>query len=280
MNDVNKNKIPKKIWMIWFQGFEQSPEIIKECRSSWERHNPDWEIIYLDSNTIHDYIEVKEFTDNKNMSIQALSNIFRLELLKKYGGVWADATLYCTKPLENWIFEAVEESGYFAFSKPGYDRMLSSWFMAAKPENELVKAWLERTKNYWRFGLTAPNIIRRIGFKACHIFIHKIKLFVVVKQFIYPMKIFGIYPYNVFHHLFEKEYKKNIDVRKIWDNSKTISSDLPHKISHYGLTKEINTEIEDFIDSNQTPLHKLKWAIDIKNSNENSVIKYLLNKEN
>ena len=38
----------KKIWIIWFQGLQKAPSLIKKCISSWKKYNPDWEINVLD----------------------------------------------------------------------------------------------------------------------------------------------------------------------------------------------------------------------------------------
>lgn len=53
----------------------------------------------------------------RHISLNHRSNIIRINLLEKYGGIWADATLFCRKPLESWI-EPHTEQGFFAFSKP------------------------------------------------------------------------------------------------------------------------------------------------------------------
>lgn len=44
----------------------------------------------------------------------AESDILRLYLLKKYGGVWVDATNLCRRPLDAWLPSAACE-GFFAF---------------------------------------------------------------------------------------------------------------------------------------------------------------------
>ena len=27
---------PKTIWMLWYQGWENAPELVKRCRRSWQ----------------------------------------------------------------------------------------------------------------------------------------------------------------------------------------------------------------------------------------------------
>ena len=40
--------INKTIWMLWFQGWESAPWLIQNARKSWEIHNTNWNIIFLD----------------------------------------------------------------------------------------------------------------------------------------------------------------------------------------------------------------------------------------
>jgi hypothetical protein len=56
-----------------------------------------------------------------------------MELLRRHGGVWADATCYCLQPLAEWLPSKLAPAGFFAFDRPAPDRMLASWFLAAQP---------------------------------------------------------------------------------------------------------------------------------------------------
>ena len=45
----------KTIWILWFQGFENAPQVVKTCLKSWKRYNSDWNIIELDENNLEKY---------------------------------------------------------------------------------------------------------------------------------------------------------------------------------------------------------------------------------
>src|SRR5262249_37436294 len=128
------NGIPKIIWMMWLQGFAKAPCLVQRCAVSWSTHNPDWKINHLDGDNLQEYVNVDEFVgrNRKTISIQALSNVIRINLLKQYGGLWVDATCFCCKPLDEWLGEYTA-SGFFAFPDPARDRLLSSWFLASRP---------------------------------------------------------------------------------------------------------------------------------------------------
>ena len=102
---------------------------------------------------IDDYFDISAAIDQnvKNIPIQALSDIVRINLLADYGGVWVDATCVCVKPLNIWLPQLMNQ-GFFAFSKPANDRELSSWFLASEKHGYIVQKWREHTNNVWRSG--------------------------------------------------------------------------------------------------------------------------------
>ena len=141
----------KIIWTCWFQGRDEAPDLVKRCLASWERENPDWEVRCLDSRTVGRYLDIPEYLDLDCQTITAasLSDIIRIFLLHEYGGAWVDATLYCNRPLDDWLPGAMG-TGFFAFDAPAPDRMLASWFLACEPGNGIVAKWAARCAEYWR----------------------------------------------------------------------------------------------------------------------------------
>lgn len=89
------------------------------------------------------------------ISFQASSDLLRLELLHCYGGVWVDATTICTRSLDEWLPEVLT-SGFFAYNRPGPDRLLSTWFLAAEIGSYIVERWRNAAHYYWK-GRDAPD---------------------------------------------------------------------------------------------------------------------------
>ena len=78
-----------------------------KCVKTWEILNHDWEVVRLDKSNLHKFIDLNEIVPNyeqKQISEASLSDMIRLLLLKKYGGLWVDATMFCNEPLSNWFF--------------------------------------------------------------------------------------------------------------------------------------------------------------------------------
>jgi hypothetical protein len=139
---------PRIIWMYWEQGWHDAPEIVARCADSWARHNPEWEIRRLDRDGVRAYADVDEIVRGKTMSVQAFSDVLRLALLERHGGVWVDANTVCRKPLDHWL-PPLMQSGFFAFAKPRPDRLIATWFLASEPRGRIIGAWFELVRRYW-----------------------------------------------------------------------------------------------------------------------------------
>lgn len=147
--------IPKIIWMYWHDGEAAAPSLARYCISSWRIHNPDWEVRVLDSSTTSDYVDIDYLPAGTRL--QLVADALRLELLDRYGGVWADVSCLCTGPLDDWLVDRLGR-GFFAFERPGPDRPLSNWFLASQPGNPLVASWVEMSRLYWRNGFYSNHV--------------------------------------------------------------------------------------------------------------------------
>lgn len=99
---VLEDKIP--VWICWWQGAEQMPNLVKVCYESVKKQLPELCDIHLITwENVNDYIE---FPDNIIMryedgaiTMTHLSDVLRFLLVTKYGGFWIDATYFFAKPV-------------------------------------------------------------------------------------------------------------------------------------------------------------------------------------
>ncbi|GGY49489.1 capsular polysaccharide synthesis protein [Parvularcula lutaonensis] len=186
-------RVPRILWMFWAQGWDQAPEVVGPCVKSWKAHNPDWDIRLLTAETIAEHLadpSVIQRMLDEGQPLEAVSNLLRVELIIAHGGVWADATAYCLRPLSEWIDDAAK-GGFFAFADPGADRKLSSWFLAGHPGNAIATKWRDATVRYWD------------GRSERHI-------------------------YFWFHGLFKELYHQDPEFREAWDACTYITARGPH----------------------------------------------------
>ena len=156
VNPIVKLDVPfPTIWIMWWQGWQHAPPIAQKCVESWQQHHPDWPLILLDKDNVETYFSIHEFLPHLNLShklgvhVVHYTDIIRLGLLYRYGGVWADATVMCHKPLEPFLWNPV--AGFFAFdNKLGLkENMICTWFLASISNSYIGQRMLEETIKYW-----------------------------------------------------------------------------------------------------------------------------------
>ncbi|RWA68561.1 MAG: hypothetical protein EOQ28_24985 [Mesorhizobium sp.] len=233
---------PKIIWILWLQGIEAAPPIVKACIASWQRVNPNWTIHVLAKENLADFLpEVNDpsSTLSTSLSDATYSDIIRVELLSRYGGVWVDATCYCLQPLDKWL-DGVMSEGFFAFERPAPTRMLSSWFLAASQSSYIVHEWRRRVHQHWQERTDDPD-------------------------------------YFWFHHLFGDAYQDNEKFRTSWDRVSKISANEPHMFSPYEtrMLGPISDEDRDIVYFAKIPVLKLTHKIDHNAARQGSVYRFL-----
>ncbi len=97
------------VWGLWWQGEETMPEIIRWCHKSKVHAAGGHPLILLDSDSVRDYVEfppcVWEQYEKGHLRIQHLADMIRVQLLKTYGGIWLDASVYCLGNIPQSDFE-------------------------------------------------------------------------------------------------------------------------------------------------------------------------------
>ena len=91
----NQGKIPTHIYVLWLQGIDQAPEIVKTCIMQLQLLD-NYTIEILDQDTINSLSLSPIFFEKYQKGLISrthLSDIVRLFLLSRKGGIWCDSTL-------------------------------------------------------------------------------------------------------------------------------------------------------------------------------------------
>ena len=129
-----------RIWMYWHSGVNNAPPLARICIESWRRRNPGYTVFVLDDESLPEWVDMQDVRRrNPRITIQAFSDVLRWRLLARYGGIWADSTLYCAKPLEKWLSLNVTPNGFFCFRSPEAF-LYHSWFLVGNPTSPIVQA--------------------------------------------------------------------------------------------------------------------------------------------
>jgi len=214
--------MPQKIiWMYWHQGFMDSPELIKMCFTSWKIRNPEYELRFLDHESVHKYIDIPSYIDimRKDIPIQKYANHIRLNLLNKYGGIWVDANIYCFVPLDHWLNANLMKQGIFMFTNSFQDRLIANWFIASEPNNYITAKWLSRYDEYFQYNNVTNSyttIGRKLRRKIRRHYSNSIEKTSIWFSFLIR-KILRLSPYLIMHYLFNLLYLRDEKFNGIWD---------------------------------------------------------------
>ena len=201
--------IPRKtIWMCWFQGENDidMPQLNMECISRWRQFNPDYRIHVLDNQSIQDFVP-EFFTINRDSpkrSLAAQSDLLRVLLLSKFGGVWVDTSVYPMLPLNSFYYKLVNDTGFFAYrffprklSPRGGYAETASWFMCFDYSGHPLSVKLKNA-------------------------------------FIKRYKFDKDWQYLTLHDTLCNLYDSDSEINCIINNMIQINADIPHSALHYG----------------------------------------------
>ena len=154
-----EHKTSDIIWICWFQGMDNAPDLVKKCYESVVKNNPGKKVIVLTEKNISDYVTFPEYIVTKwkqgVITHTHMTDLLRLELLITYGGLWLDATVLCTGTAPEYFFDS--DLFFFQTLKPGRDghaSYISSWLMEAKTNNKILMASRELCYEYWKTNNT------------------------------------------------------------------------------------------------------------------------------
>lgn len=128
------------IWVFWAQGEDNMPELVKACYKNLCKLNGDC-VKLLTMENLGDYVELPHFVFDKlergTMTYTHFSDLLRVSLLAKYGGMWVDSTCWIAKE----VLEDVKN--------------MSFW--SCKTANANVPLWSNSRWCGWAMGTNKKN---------------------------------------------------------------------------------------------------------------------------
>ncbi len=255
----------RTIYALWNTGRASAPSVVRRVFESWSVHAPDYHVEILDGEDLRGHLRDLGL-EKRDLTIQAASDILRTKLLHERGGVWLDATCLLSAPFGDWAPALAQRSGFFAFTRPGKDRLISSWCILAEENNVLLGKLLESLRAYW-------SVDRRIymGFEGVPRWNSpsrraRKKALANPRWAVDPKggALTPFAPYYFFHYLFELLVETDPEAAAIWEQTPKISAVPAHCI---GLARE-NGDFERLDERSvdallaASPIHKLNWRHD------------------
>jgi len=142
------------VWVCWLQGMERAPPVVQACFASVRRHVHDQEIVVVTAENFTDYVTLPaDLTEKWKAGVIThthFSDVLRVALLAEHGGLWLDATVFCSRPVPAWIID-VDLFVYRKLSPASTGRIapMSSWLISANAANPIISLTRDLLYDYW-----------------------------------------------------------------------------------------------------------------------------------
>ncbi|WP_165351986.1 capsular polysaccharide synthesis protein [Salipiger sp. IMCC34102] len=136
---------PRKVYSFWNSGAAHAPEIVRRCfEASRAQHGAD--LTLLDDHNLADFWDVPTGLPPQLVANKAwYSDVLRVGLLYRYGGVWLDATCY---PVTN-LLDTFPDDRCVYFARPKAKALISNWALSAPAGNVIMSTMYAALLVYW-----------------------------------------------------------------------------------------------------------------------------------
>ena len=155
----SEGKHSRYVWICWLQGMERAPKLVQVCYKSIQQHMQDRNVVLLTEGNIGQYVSLPDYIVKKYkegiIPTAHYTDLLRLELLIRYGGIWIDSTVLCTgfEGLKDQAFKEILDADLFMFQqlRKGEASFLgiSNWFITASGDNWVLKELRDLLYQYW-----------------------------------------------------------------------------------------------------------------------------------
>ena len=144
------------IWVCWWSGEDKAPMIVKQCIKSIRKNAGKHPVYLITEKNYIEYIDIPPYILNKLtsgiMCIANFTDYLRVSLIEKYGGLWLDATIFCSGRIPEECFET---SFYTCKSYPVKSRYVSqfswtSFCLGGWKNHVFYRFFKEALEKYWR----------------------------------------------------------------------------------------------------------------------------------
>lgn len=206
----------KIIWMYWDSHIEDAPEVVQLSYISWKKLNPDYKVVLLNDenierklgfefNAVFDLCKIRLTKANK-------SDLLRTYLLTKFGGIWADATSFCIKPLKQWLPNIKDQTDFFMFrQKEVKSRPLEVWFMYAEKGSPVIAKtfflyldFLLKDRDVTIFVSNSKKMMRKLGFEKSY-------PYRIYAESVYDAERYGFMPYFALAYFLNESMNTSLD---------------------------------------------------------------------
>lgn len=155
-NDIGEREDNAPIWICWWSGADDAPLLVKQCIKSIYANAGSHKVRLITERTYKNYLEIPEYILNKvksdTMCIANFSDYLRVSLLEKYGGLWLDATVFCSEAIPEWYFSGPLFTCKSLSRKSRYisNYRWTSFCLGGWKHHVFYRFFKEALEEYWR----------------------------------------------------------------------------------------------------------------------------------
>lgn len=153
------SNIPHIIHYCWF-GKNEKPKVAIECINTWKKYFPDWEIKEWNEDN-YDLSGIQYVYDAYKLKKWAfVSDLVRLDILYRYGGIYLDIDVEFIRPLPSYF---LEYKGFLGFEYT--NTIAPGLIFGVEKENPFVKKIID-TYEGERFYYNKEGIYKTINMRV------------------------------------------------------------------------------------------------------------------
>ncbi len=137
-NTISKSEFDGNIFVCWFQGMQNAPELVRQCYENLKKNANGHKITLLTNENVFEIVKLpdhvlKKYQEGK-ITKTHITNLIRTSLLYLYGDLWIDSTILATRSLSEKIFSLPFYTIKKQSCSPYYipNGKWTSYFMAGK----------------------------------------------------------------------------------------------------------------------------------------------------
>lgn len=150
------------IWVCWWQGEENMPELVKCCYRSLCENANGHPVNLVTKDNYKSYVAIPDYIleklDKGMITLTHFSDILRVSLLYEHGGMWVDATILITKPLPEYLdyaFYSIKHTAFYTVVPTNKGQHISGYrwvafFLYSAKNNLLIGFMKDFFFAYWR----------------------------------------------------------------------------------------------------------------------------------
>lgn len=141
--------IPKKIHQIWLGG--PIPDKIKTLQQTWIELHPDWEFKVWSEADLEEFDLVNKESFNNAANYGEKANVWRYEILYRFGGLYVDVDFECLKPfdlLHHWcdFYTGIHELNWLCRREKGDKLNCCNALIGARAGHPFMKFLIDNMK--------------------------------------------------------------------------------------------------------------------------------------